>query len=200
MSPLEAPRNDLAGFPSWTVQPGTALARIHGAGRSPWWFSRDGSGRFDLCTLPRGGTCYLAEQELGAYVEVFRDLCLVAESELEERGTSFLTLDEPLRLADCTVSAARTFGVTGAIHSTERYDLTQAWARAFSLEAFHGVRYRISHDPEQSLIGVALFGEGYDAATRSRPIAPAVVAEAEARFGIRVRPAPTGPLVFKAPV
>src|SRR5262245_49199936 len=145
MTPLGAPPADLRDFPVATVAAGTPLLRVHRELNHPWWFSRDGSGRFDLVNLPegQGGTCYLAETELGGFLEVFRDLALIARAEADGRRVSTLVLDEQLRLADCTTSEARQFGVTAAIHSTDDYDLTHAWARAWALEGFHGVRYRI---------------------------------------------------------
>jgi len=62
------------------------------------------------------------------------------------------------RLADCTISAARKFGITGAIHTQPDYTVPQAWAEAFAAAGFGGIRYRVSHDPAQRELGVVLFG------------------------------------------
>lgn len=163
MSPLSRPPEAPGAFdhfPELVLAPGTELVRIHRRGRSPWWFSGEGSGRFDLGppAMPSRGTCYLAQDPLGAFVEVFRDLRVIPESELRRRALSSIALPRPLRLADATARRARVFGVTGALHSTPDYALTRAWAAAFAGAGFDGVRYLLSHDPAQELVGYALFG------------------------------------------
>jgi hypothetical protein len=96
-------------------------------------------------------------------------------------------------LADCTESSARSFGVTAAIHSSESYERTQEWAAAFADAGFGGVRYLVSHDPAQRLIGVALFGPSGAA---DQPVAATASIESELivaareRFGIIVLPTP----------
>jgi hypothetical protein len=113
VSPLGPPPGDLAGFPARDVPAGYPLFRIHRRGRAPWCFSHDRSGRFDLS--PPRGTCYLAEEPLGAFVEVFRTTALV--SEVRARRLSVLRLDRPLVLANCTSRRVRAFDVTAAIHA-----------------------------------------------------------------------------------
>lgn len=168
MSPLSRPPEAPGAFdhfPELVLASGTELVRIHRRGRSPWWFSGDGSGRFDLGppSFPGRGTCYLAEDPLGAFVEVFRDLRVIPESELRRRALSRIARPRPLRLVDATARRARVFGVTGALHSSPDYDLTRAWAAAFAGAGFDGVRYLVSHDPAQELVGYALFGERSEA-------------------------------------
>ncbi|HEY3140297.1 MAG TPA: hypothetical protein VGJ86_04170, partial [Acidimicrobiales bacterium] len=46
------------------------LVRVCRRGRDTWWFSSDGSGRFDLA--PPHGTCYLATDPIGALREASR--------------------------------------------------------------------------------------------------------------------------------
>jgi hypothetical protein len=167
------------------------LYRIHRRDLGAWWFSHDASGRFDLRS-PRG-TCYLAEDPLGSFVEVFRDTRIVAERDVDGRVVSTLHVSEDVALADCTKSRARGFGVTAAIHSSEQYTRTQEWARAFADAGFSGIRYLVSHDPAQLLVGVALFGSAgaHDLpVAATRPIESAVVSAARDRFGILVVPAP----------
>jgi len=62
---------------------GTPLYRIFRTGRSRWWFSYDGTGRFDL-PFP-AGTCYLAEDPLAALLQVRRGLTLLSEAFLDAR-------------------------------------------------------------------------------------------------------------------
>ncbi len=135
----------------------------------------------------------MAESPLGSFVEVFRDTVLVDEADVVKRQLSMLSAPGAMKLANCTSSRARRFGVTGAIHSTENYGLTQAWAAAFEGTGFGGVRYLVSHDPAQKLVGIALFGPAGDQAfpvQSTAAIDKKLVAAAEKRFGIKVRPAP----------
>jgi hypothetical protein len=189
VSPLTAPPADLAGFPSQEWSPAIPLYRIHRQRRDAWWFSSDGSGRFDLS--PPHGTCYLAADPLGCFVEVVRDVATVASEFLVIRRLSTLRVPEPMLLADCTARAARRLGVTGAIHTTPDYRLTQAWAAALHQAGFAGFRYLVSHDPAQRLIGVALFGP---AGRTAWPVLTTVriddelIDVATREFGIRVIP------------
>lgn len=173
------------------MQIGTSLRRIHRAARSPWHFSADGSGRFDLCDSPGRGTCYLAERLLGSFVEVFRNPGIVTPKMLAVRRENELIVWRDLRLADCTSGLASPFGISAAVHSTENYKLTQSWATAFDEAGFDGVRYLVSHDPRQQLVGVALFGMSSTHPGRPQAIPQWVLDQAERTFGIVVRP--TGP-------
>ncbi|MGH2350676.1 MAG: RES domain-containing protein, partial [Chloroflexota bacterium] len=121
MSPLVAPPDALDGFPSRLIRPTRRLYRIHQHDRGPWWFSHDGSGRFDLA--PPSGTCYLAAEPLGAFIEVFREISFISRASVSARHISVLHVPRPVRLADCTVRQAHAYGVTAALHSSERYDL-----------------------------------------------------------------------------
>lgn len=190
MSPLGLPPADLSGFPRHELRRSATLYEIHLVGQSPWWFSSDGSGRFDLSS-PRG-TCYLAEDPLGSFVEIFRDVGAVDQADINERRLSPLSVPQSVALADCTSSRARSFGLTAGIHSTEDYAKTQRWARAFAHHAYGGVRYLVSHDPSQRLVGVALFGDAGQRAWpyKEMPILPHLVLAARERFGIIVLPTP----------
>lgn len=191
MSPLRRPPDDLSGFPTYDLLRRERLYRIHRAERRPWWFSNDGSGRFDLAG--DRGTCHLAVTPVGAFVEVFRTQTVIPELEVEARALSAVAPPKRSRLADCTVSAARKYGVTGAIHTQPDYALPRAWAEAFAAANFDGVRYRLSHDPSQRELGVALFGTAGEASfpvRKSEPVPAAVVDEARRRFGLVIAPTP----------
>ncbi len=169
------------------------LFRVHRASRRSWWFSSDGAGRFDLVGVPGRGTCYVAEEPLGAFVEVFRDVTLIDEQDVQRRKLSRLRLPRLAVVADCTRAAARAFGITAALHASESYALTQRWARAFAAAGFAGIRYRVSHDPAQRLLGIALFGPRGRASwpvAGTGPIPASLCDEAERRFGLRVLPPP----------
>lgn len=170
---------------------GTPLFRIHRATRGPWYFSRSGSGRFDPPGSAALGACYFAEEPAGCFLEVFRDFAAALPmEEIRLRRMARIELPGELRLADCTMERARSWGVTAEIHSTPDYRSTQPWAEAFARSGFDGVRYLLRHDPSQRLKGVALFGpagtpSGYPSGT-SEPIRPTMLEEVERRFGIRV--------------
>lgn len=194
MSPLARPSEDLTHFPAFALRAGEILFRIHRADRGPWWFGSTGAGRFDLS--PPRGTCYLAEDPLGAFVEVFREAHLVPEEAVRRRVQSHLGLPRPLRLADCVARKSRMFGVTAAIHSTSDFALTGAWALGLATAGFDGLRYLLSHDPAQRLVGYALFGdagEAHDAETwppgEAREIGVEVLARARRQFGFLIAPA-----------
>jgi hypothetical protein len=187
----------LSGFPRRTLRGDRIVYRIHRAATGPWWFSADGSGRFD----PVGtdlGACYLAERPLGAWVEVFRKQMLLAEGDVRERALLAVALGRDLRLADLTSRRALGFGVTASIGADERYEHSQAFAVEATRAGFDGIRYLLRHDPAQRLYGIALFsGAGAPAGAAGdwpqlddSPIPDELIAEAHRRFGYRVLPTP----------
>lgn len=146
--------------------------------------------RFDL--TPPNGTCYLAEEDQGAFVEVFQDWMgsILPAAEVWTRRVSTLSVPRTLRLADCTNSQALAFGVTAEIHSSPDRELTQAWGAAFALAGFDGVRFFVRHDPAQQHAGIAVFGPVGEAAwpiTATNVITADLIIDVETRFGIRVR-------------
>lgn len=168
------------------------LFRVHRAGLQPWWFSRSGAGRFDLVASVDSGSCYFAERPEGCLLEVCRSFTsVIPKSELDSRRLLRFELPEDRRLADCTAERARLFGITAEIHSTPRYEETQAWADAFARAGFQGIRYLLRHDPAQRLAGVVLFGSAGSSADfpdlQGEPIGREVLAEIERRFGIQSR-------------
>jgi len=48
LEPARLPPDDLSRFPAFGVDRRRSLYRIHRTDAGPWWFSGDGSGRFDL--------------------------------------------------------------------------------------------------------------------------------------------------------
>ncbi|MGH9068781.1 MAG: RES family NAD+ phosphorylase [Acidimicrobiales bacterium] len=196
MSPRSSfgpPPEDLELFPVHRVGPDQVLFRIHGADRGAGFYSSDGSGRFDLG--PPRGTCYLGEEPLASSVEVFREVRVVAEALVATKVLSLLRPRAAIALADVAHPRSRRFGVTGEVHTTTAYETTQAWAAAFDQANFHGIRYRVRHDPAQDLVGVALFGTAGEDEVElltvdTSPIPAELVAAAEQRFGIVFLPTP----------
>lgn len=191
MSPLGLPPEDLTRFPAFDVDRRRSLYRIHRSNVGPWWFSGDGTGRFDL--HDGRGSCYLAVTTIGAFIEVFRVGTVIPEAEVDARSLSSLVPTRRTRLADCTVSPGRKFGITGAIHTQPDYTVPQAWADAFAASGFGGIRYRLSHDPAQRELGVVLFGDAGEQSLpvrRTEPIPASVIEAARQRFGLVVAPTP----------
>jgi hypothetical protein len=193
VSPLAEPPGELETFPAFTLREHTRLFRVHRREHGPWWFCSDGLHRFDL-ESPRG-TCHLATRPIGAFLEVFRDTAVVHEDDVSERRLSAVFVRRQLLLADASRRLARGFGVTAGLHSSRDYALTQRWAAALAKAGFQGVRYLLSHDPSQGLIGIALFGTRGSPAPRSgwriastAPLSADLLNRAFERFGIRVLP------------
>ena len=160
---------------------------MHRVRRSAWWFSSDGSGRFDL-PVPHG-TCYLAEEPLAALLEVTRGLTILSEDFLAGRRLLTATLTVEMRVADLTSAAAYGFGVTGELSATADYTGPQAWANALQTAGFHGIRYHVRHDPRGDLAGIAWFGRAGRA--RRPPVGhslqlPADLLLAASPFGVQI--------------
>lgn len=110
-----------------------------------------------------------------------------------ERALSTIQPPRSVQLADCASRRAVLFGVTAAIHSSEDYPRTRAWASAFAQAGFEGVRYLVSHDPAQRLVGIGLFqcaGVKDWPIVETRPIPEDLVFAAQNHFGITVVPRP----------
>jgi hypothetical protein len=160
---LRTPRGSLAGFPEWVLRPDRIWYRAHKAAAAPWWFSSDGSGRFDL-RQPHG-TCYLASDAEAAVRERWGEDLLafgyVPVGLAERTEVSELRVRKGGRVADLCAGDAADFGVTREISTTGRYDITQAWANALGPlgEGLLGVRYqpRLSSDSRSWALG--LFGD-----------------------------------------
>lgn len=187
----------LATFPRRTLRGDAALFRIHGVSRGAWWFSADGSGRFDPLGTGRGA-CYLATDLLGAWVEVFRETMLLDRAEVLERSLAQVRLGRDLRLADLASRRALQFGVTATLGADREYAASQAFAAQALGAGFGGIRYLLRHDPAQKLYGIALFGEPGAADPKGavwprgadEPIRDELIDEAQRLFGYRVLPTP----------
>lgn len=192
MSPrgLPAPPDDLPELPSAKL--GTeALWRIHAADVSHWFFDAGPEGRFNLADL---GTCYLAEEPIGAFVEKFGRLLrpggVIPEplvdtqrlSRLRPPKTNVVDLTDP--------SVLGLAGLTAEIHATIDYGLTQSWARALRDAGYRGIRYKARHDPRGQLVSVALFGSDKPprGGAKTTGIPVDLIHEASTTFAITVLP------------
>ncbi|MGN6160230.1 MAG: RES family NAD+ phosphorylase [Marmoricola sp.] len=148
------PPDDLSDFPSVALS--GLWFRAHSASHAVWWFSSDGSGRFDL-TEPNG-TCYLGSsvgvavrERLGRRLSAGPVPAAVADQMLVSR------VRLRARVADAIARAAERFGITREIGTVTPYDLPQRWAAALHAAGHRGVRYwpRFALAPED--LSVALF-------------------------------------------
>lgn len=145
---------DLTGFPAVTTP--KRLVRVCQAARGTWWFSADGSGRFDL--RPPEGTCYLATDAYAAIREATR-LGPVSTWWVQARELREVTPPATSRrLAATTRQDAGRFGLTTELVTVLPYDLPRQWAAAFRRHGFDGIRHQLRHDQRARPSGVALFG------------------------------------------
>ena len=156
------PPEDLTDFP--TLSLAGLWFRAHTAGNGVWWFSSDGTGRFDLAE-PHG-TCYLGSsvgvavrERLGRRLASGPVPIAVADQMLVSR------VRLRSRAADLTTRAAERFGVTREISTITPYDLPQRWATALHAASHRGIRYWPRFALGADDLAVAQFG-GAGAGTR----------------------------------
>jgi len=167
------------------------LWRIHAADVAPWFFDLGPDGRFNLA---ESGTCYLAEEPIGAFVEKFGRLLrpggAIPEPLVDAQRLSRLRPPKAsvVDLTDPTVLGL--IGLTAEIHSTSDYNRTQGWALAFQEAGYDGIRYRARHDPRGELVSIALFGSDKPprSAAKTRAIPVDLIHEASTTFAITALP------------
>jgi hypothetical protein len=167
------------------------LWRIHPADASPWFFDRGPDGRFNL---PDTGTCYLADEPIGAFVEKFGRLLrpggAIPEPLVDTQRLSRMRPPK-VKVVDLTdPKVLGLIGLTAEIHATTDYDLTQRWASALRDAGYAGIRYRARHDPRGQLDSIALFGSDKPprSAAKTTTIPVDLIHEASAPFAITVLP------------
>jgi hypothetical protein len=131
---------------------------VHRQVDGPWFFDEGPEGRFNLPAGSGEGTCYLAADPVGAFLEVFWRMRVVSDADVRVRSQLTAELSGPLRLADLTARAAGRFGINAEIHTTPDYLLPRAWAEALRSAGFDGLRYLTRSDPGMRQVGYALFG------------------------------------------
>jgi hypothetical protein len=176
----------LERFPRFALKSGKRLFRAHKKVSGPWWFSSDGSGRFDLTGSK--GTCYLADAAAAALREALGESLVKAvvidRAELDPRVVSGVIVESPLSLADTTSPTAANHGITKEI-STVRYAVPQAWAKAWAGEGMDGVRYAGRFRTAHKDRCYALFGPAGASSALADP-APQPAATVAEKAGIRV--------------
>lgn len=153
----QRPPGDLTGFPSRRLTTRRRWARCHRRENSTWFYSSAG-GRWDL-PEPEG-TCYLAENDRGAVLEVVGpDLYnhgFITEGFLRQRVLSTVTLPERPVVADLLDAEVSTFGVTAELSGAIDYAQTQQWAHALRAAEHDGIIYGLRFRPNTE--GLAVFG------------------------------------------
>jgi hypothetical protein len=187
---LPAPPDELPELPSAKL--GTkALWRIHPADISPWFFDAGLDGRFNLADT---GTCYLAEEPSGAFVEKFGRLLrpggVIPGPLVDAQRLSRL---RPPRVSVVDLTDPKILGLAGLtaeIHATTDYGLTESWARALRDAGCAGLRYKARHDPRGQLVSIALFGSGKPSrsAAKTTVIPVDLIHEVSTTFAISVLP------------
>jgi hypothetical protein len=187
---LPAPPDELPELPS-TKLGSKPLWRIHPVEVDPWLFDIGPDGRFNLA---ESGTCYLAEEPIGAFVEKFGRLLrpggVIPESLIDAQRLSRMRPPKAnvVDLTDPTVLGL--VGLRAEIHSTSDYNLTQGWALALQDAGYDGIRYKARHDPRGELVSIALFGSGKSprSAVKTMTIPVDLIHEPAATFAITILP------------
>lgn len=189
---LTGPPADILNFPHATLRAGHTVYRVTQAVNGVWWFSGDGSGRFDLTPPSTGGTCYFGVDAAAGLCETFRTLP-VLQADIDSRRVNSVDLRSEKVLADTTKPRARAFGVTKELVTVTPYDIPQAWARTFNEDDFDGILHELRHDLRPRATGISLFGPVgaadpalWELASTQRAITDNDLAKA----GLRVRPRP----------
>jgi hypothetical protein len=187
---LPAPPDNLPELPT-TKLGSKPLWRIHAADIAAWFFDPGPDGRFNLSDA---GTCYLAEEPIGGFVEKFGRLLrpdgVIPEPLVDAQRLSKLRPPKT-KVVDLTdPSVLGLIGLTAEIHSTPDYNLTQGWALALQEAGYHGIRYKARHDPRGQLASVALFGSDKPprSAAKTTTIPVDLIHEASTTFAITVLP------------
>ncbi len=155
---LRDPPASLAGFP--VSIPPRFLCRVCRRTRTTWWFSSNGSGRFDLRSPE--GTCYFAADAFAALREASRGGPVTPQWVADRDLRQMQPPDPQAKLAAVTRAKAARFGVTKELVTVTPYDLPRRWAAAFRRAGFAGIRHELRHDPRARPSGVSLFGPAGD--------------------------------------
>ena len=153
------PHENVRGFPVFRIDERTTLWRLVRKGHGPWWYGSSLDGRFDLA--PPHGTCYVANDDLGAILETLGpDLLpggLAPARLLRDRQLRAVRVPHAHRLANCLAQKAAKW-ITAEVGTLTPYEIPQAWAKAFHRGGFEGVRYGSRHLTSRRPYSVALFG------------------------------------------
>jgi hypothetical protein len=152
----------LTAFPLLEIAAGARWYRVHHRRHSPWWYSSS-PGRFNL--RPPRGTLNLASTAEAAAREMLGP-ALVGGRRIpitQVSGLSVTCLRLPrTSVADLLDARAPMFGVVAGDMAAPRhdaYELTRAWAEAFDVAGFGGLRSRSRFGAGEDPQCLYLFGE-----------------------------------------
>lgn len=186
------------------IAAGTELHRIHGTRPgSVAFFDTSPHGRFNLTDVAHRGTCYLALDPLGAYVETLGRILTRSVSDIAGRRHSVVTIGRDLHLFDMTRSEARSayvndgLDLTATIGAGDSYDAPQRLARLAHEDDYDGILCTARHDPGHEHLALALFGPAGPndtdvvfATCKTDTITDDLVDAGRTTFGIAVFPDP----------
>lgn len=193
--------DQLASFPSRTLKAGRSIFRLHHRDLGPFWFAStpedsEGGNRFDLAA-PEGAS-YWALQPVVSVLETLarRPIRTLPSDLLERYALCEATLPDDLdKIANVPVKAARRFGLTAEIHTTDNRNLTRSWAQAWFAAGFRAVIALPRHDVTGRHRTLTLWGPqgehqpyGWTWHVTTGPVG-SVVDDLD-RWGIRVMPIP----------
>ncbi len=161
----QQPPGDLTDFPRRRLTTRRRWSRCHRRELGAWFRASTPvdapagtGGRWDL-PAPEG-TCYLAENDRGAVLEVvgpdLYDQGFVTEGFLRQRVLATATLPERPVVADLLDAEVSAFGVTAELAGAIDYACTQQWARALRTSGHDGIVYGLRFRPNTE--GLAVFG------------------------------------------
>jgi hypothetical protein len=132
----------------------------------PWYFCRNGSGRFDLVEVNGYGTCYVASDLPGAMRErigpEYKDGSTIYEGYFEHWvywRLNQLADSDPSTIADLENDGWNYIGLTSEIFSIVDYPKCQKWAARYFEGGHGGLRVKLRHVLSAQRFGVALFGK-----------------------------------------
>ncbi len=145
------------------------------------------------------GTCYTSGDPLGAFIEIFGELPVITQGEIDRRAFAQIELPPEPRWADMTDPKIVGWGLDERIGVGDDYDTCQRWSEAPFTVGFTGVMFRARHFVGSMCPSVAIFGNpGYQPTQLrvldSTPIPHYLVADACSTFGLERWPStPLGP-------
>ncbi len=199
--PDPPPATDLASFPSRSLQMGRSIFRLHHRELGPFWFSSTdaatpGGNRFDL--VSPNGASYWALQPVVALLETLarRPVQTIPAELIDRFALTETALPHALEpVANLPVKAARRFGLTAEIHTTDDRIRTRGWAQALFGAGFRAVVALPRHDVTGRHRTLTLWGErgehqpyGWKWPVTTGPVG-SVIHDLEA-WGVRVLPIP----------
>ena len=153
-------------FPSRVLPTTFPFVRIHRDDREVEWFCDGTDCRFDPPEDAGFGTCYVATQPLGAFIEKFRRFQRggIPRSLIDAHRIATLRIPSPLRAADATDrTILGRWGLGAELWAGDDYPGAQRWGHRLHQAGFGAIWYPASHDTQGGFINVALFGKpGYD--------------------------------------